>query len=73
MIRIHHWTCAECTYKFTTYKSDRHKVRCPLCRTDELPKRDYTEERGMTLKEWLAGFGVALLFVLALSLDSWLE
>lgn len=69
---LHSWICTACAYRFKTFKSKRHKVRCPLCQTDELPKRDYSQEEGMTLKDWLAGFGVALLFVLALSLDSWM-
>lgn len=69
---LHHWICTACSYKFKTFRSKRHKVRCPLCHTDKLPKRDYTEERGLTLKEWLAGFGVTILIILAMSLDAWM-
>lgn len=69
---LHSWICNACSYRFKTFRGNPRKVYCPLCQTDCFPKRDYTEERGMTLGEWIAGFGIALLFVLALSLDSWM-
>lgn len=69
---LHSWVCTACAYRFKTFRSKRHKVRCPLCRTDELPKRDYTEERGMTLPDWAAGIGFVLLLIFAASLDGWM-